>query len=110
MGEAAFVRLWPRLRAHGFHTFDTIPRLNPSVARTKFSCPILGKADVADTLLRSSGKGSAQIMVGDHGHTLSGSPAERQKLAPESHDRAIQEVAESWEHPDWLAVLENLER
>jgi len=45
------VRLWPKLRAHGFHTFDTIPRLNPSVARTKFSCPILGKADVADTLL-----------------------------------------------------------
>ena len=32
-------------------TFDTIPRLNPLVARTKFSCPILGKADVADTLL-----------------------------------------------------------
>ena len=51
MGEAAFVRLWPKLRAHGFHAFDTIPRLNPSVARTKFSCPILGKADVADTLL-----------------------------------------------------------
>jgi len=45
------VRLWPKLRAHGFHTFDTIPRLNPSVARTKFSCPILGKADVADSLL-----------------------------------------------------------
>jgi len=51
MGEAAFVRLWPKLRAHGFHTFDTIPRLNPSVARTKFSCPILGKADAKDTLL-----------------------------------------------------------
>jgi len=41
VGEAAFVRLWPKLRAHGFHTFDTIPRLNPTVARTKFSCPIL---------------------------------------------------------------------
>jgi len=26
MGEAAFVRLWPKLRAHGFHTFDAIPR------------------------------------------------------------------------------------
>jgi len=51
MSEAAFVRLWPKLRAHGFHTFDTIPRLDPSVARTKFSCLILGKADVADTLL-----------------------------------------------------------
>jgi len=51
MGEAAFVRLWPKLRAHGFHTFETIPRLNPSVARTKFSCLILGKADVVDTLL-----------------------------------------------------------
>ena len=51
MGEAAFVRLWPKLRVHGFHTFDTIPRLNPLVARTKFSCPILGKADVVGTLL-----------------------------------------------------------
>jgi len=28
-----------------------LPRLNPSVARTKFSCPILGNADTADTLL-----------------------------------------------------------
>jgi len=51
MGEAAFVRLWPKLRAHGFHTFDTILRLNPLVACTKFSCPILGKVDVVDTLL-----------------------------------------------------------
>ena len=51
MGEAAFVRLWPKLRAHGFHTFDTIPKFNPSGTRTKFSCPILGKADVAHTLL-----------------------------------------------------------
>ena len=38
VGGAAFVRL----RAHGVHTFDTIPRLKPTVARTKFSCPILG--------------------------------------------------------------------
>ena len=51
VGEAAFVRLWPKVRAHRFHTFDTIPRLNPSVARTKFSCPILGTADAVDTLL-----------------------------------------------------------
>jgi len=51
VGEAAFVRLWPRLRAHGFHAFDTFCRLNPTVARTKFSCPILGNADTADTLL-----------------------------------------------------------
>jgi len=51
VGEAAIVRLWPKLRAHGFHTFDTIPRLNPSVARTNISCPILGNADKADTLL-----------------------------------------------------------
>jgi len=51
VGEAAFVRLWPTLRTHGFHTFDTIPRINPSVARTKFSCPILGKADAANTFL-----------------------------------------------------------
>jgi len=51
VGVAAFVRLWPKLRAHGFHTFDTILRVNPTVARTKFSCPILGSADTADTLL-----------------------------------------------------------
>jgi len=30
------------------------------------------------------------------------------KSWPETHDRAIREVAYSWEHPDWLAVLENL--
>ena len=30
--EAAFVRLWPKLRAHGFQTFDTIRRPNPTVA------------------------------------------------------------------------------
>jgi len=30
------------------------------------------------------------------------------KSWPETHDRAIQEVADSWEHPDWLVVLENL--
>jgi len=51
MGEAALVRLLPKLRAHGFQTFDTIPRLNPTIARTKFSCPILGSADTADTPL-----------------------------------------------------------
>ena len=44
-------------------------------------------------------------MVGDHGHTWSGSPA---VSWPELHDRAIQEVVDSWEHPDWLAVLEYL--
>jgi len=27
---------------------------------------------------------------------------------PETHDRAIQEVVDSREHSDWLAVLENL--
>jgi len=51
VGEAAFVRLWPKFRAHGFHTFDNIPRLDPSVARTKFSCLILGKTHAADTPL-----------------------------------------------------------
>ena len=51
MREAALVRFEPKLRAHGFHIFDAIPRLNPSVTRTKFSCPILGKANAADTLL-----------------------------------------------------------
>jgi len=51
VGEAAFVRLWPKLRAHEFHTFDTIPRLNPTVSRSKVSCPILGSTDTADTLL-----------------------------------------------------------
>ena len=33
------------------HLRYTIPRLNPTVARTKFPCPILGNADTADTLL-----------------------------------------------------------
>jgi len=51
LGEAPLVRLWPKLRAHGFNTFDTIPRLNPTIARTKFSCPIIGSADTANTLL-----------------------------------------------------------
>ena len=51
VGEAAIVRLWPKLRAHGFHTFNNIPRSNPLVAQTKFSCLILSKADAADTLL-----------------------------------------------------------
>jgi len=45
------VRLWPKLRARWFNTFNIIPRLNPTIARTKFSCPILGSADTADTLL-----------------------------------------------------------
>ena len=45
------MRLWPKLSARGFHTFDTISRLNPIVAWTKFSGPILGSADTADTLL-----------------------------------------------------------
>ena len=48
VGEAAFVRLWPKLRAHGFHAFDTVPKLNPTM---KFSCPVLCNADMADTLL-----------------------------------------------------------
>jgi len=51
VGEAAFVRHWPKLRAHGFHNFDTIPGLNLTVARTKFSCLILGDVDTANTLL-----------------------------------------------------------
>jgi len=51
LGEAVFVRLWPKLGACRFNTFDTIPRLNPTIARTRFSCPILGSADTANTLL-----------------------------------------------------------
>jgi len=38
------------------------------------------QAPLQQMLSRSSGKVSAQIMVGDHGHILSFSPAERQKL------------------------------
>jgi len=45
------VRLWPKLRARGFNTLDTSPRLNPTIARTKFSNTILGTVDTADTLL-----------------------------------------------------------
>jgi len=51
LGEAAFVRLGPKLRARGINTFDTSLRLNPTIARTKFSYTILGSADTADTLL-----------------------------------------------------------
>jgi len=51
LGEAAFVRLWPKLRALGFNSFDTIPRLNPTIVQTEIPCPILGSADTADTLL-----------------------------------------------------------
>ena len=40
--------------------------------------------------------------------TLCRAALRKGKSWPKSHDRAIQEVAESWEHPDWLAVLENL--
>jgi len=40
--------------------------------------------------------------------TLCQTAQNKGKSLPESHDRAIQEVAYSWEHPDWLAVLENL--
>ena len=45
------MRLWPKLRARGFNTLDTSPRLNPTIARTKFSNTILGTVDTADTLL-----------------------------------------------------------
>ena len=50
-GEAAFVRLWPKLREHGFTTFDTIPRLNLTIAQTRFSCPILGGSNSTDAQL-----------------------------------------------------------
>ena len=30
------------------------------------------------------------------------------KSWPDAHDRTIQEVADSWEHSAWLAVLKNL--
>ena len=71
-GEAASVRLWPKLRAHGFHTFNTIPRLSPTVARTKFSCPILGSADTADTLLLTKWLNNMREL---EGHVASLEPA-----------------------------------
>ena len=40
--------------------------------------------------------------------TLCRAALRKGKSWPELQDRVIQEVAESWEHPDWLAVLENL--
>jgi hypothetical protein len=58
------VRLWPKLRARGFNTFDTIPRLNLTIARTKFSCPILGSADTADTLLLTEWLNNLREMEG----------------------------------------------
>jgi len=51
LGQAAFVRLWSKRRACRFNFFDSIPRLNPTIAQTRFSYPILGSADTADTLL-----------------------------------------------------------
>jgi len=63
-GEGGFVRLWHKLRADGFQTFDTIPRLNPTVARTKFSCPILGSADSSNTLLLTEWLNNLQDVEG----------------------------------------------
>ena len=40
--------------------------------------------------------------------TLCRTAQNKGKSWPESHDREIQEVADSWERPDWLVVLENL--
>jgi len=40
--------------------------------------------------------------------TLCREALQKGKSRPKTHDRAIQEVADSWEYPDWLAVLENL--
>jgi len=36
--------------------------------------------------------------------TLCRAALQKGRSWPETHDRAIQEVADSWEHPDWLAV------
>jgi len=47
-GESAFVKIWPKLRASGFTTFDTIPRSSTTIARTRFSCPILRGVSAAD--------------------------------------------------------------
>ena len=47
-GESAFVKLWPKLRANGFTTFDTIPRSSTTIARTRFSCPILREVNATD--------------------------------------------------------------
>jgi len=41
--------------------------------------------------------------------TLCRAALQKGKSWPELHDRAIHEVADSWENPDWLAVLENLD-
>jgi len=40
--------------------------------------------------------------------TLCRAALRKGKSWPKTHDRAIQEVADSWKHPDWLVVLENL--
>ena len=69
VGGAAFVRLWPKLRALGFRTFDTIPRFNPTVVRTKFSCPILGSDETADTLMLTECLNNLREVEG-HGASL----------------------------------------
>jgi len=52
-----------------------------SLGLQSHKAPSPHQASLQQMLSRPSGEGCAQIMVGDHGHTLPGSPAKRQQLA-----------------------------
>jgi len=101
LGEAAFVRLWPKLRARGFNTFDTIPRLNPTIVRTKFSCPILGSTDTTDTLLLTKW---LNILWEEEGHIASLELAHARPTLPPSMGGSRQSLAR---RQRTLAQLEN---
>jgi len=50
-GEAAFNKLWPKLRRAGFTSFDTIPHQATKATSTSCCCPILGSAEAVHSLL-----------------------------------------------------------
>jgi hypothetical protein len=85
---------WPRLTAQSHEA--ALLQLNALAASLRNSADKLSlgadsrvtrlrvsphQASLQQMLSRPSGEGRAQIIVGDHGHTLPGSPAKRQKLA-----------------------------
>jgi len=75
---------------------STVTRLSALIRRLYNRC-------CRDPLEKDAHRSWWETMV-----TLCQTAQNKGKSLPESHDRAIQEVADSWEHPDWLAVLENL--
>ena len=75
---------------------STVTRLPALIRRLHNKC-------CRDSLEKDAHRSWWKTMV-----TLSQAAQRRGQSWPESHDRAIREVADSWAHPDWLVVLENL--